>query len=86
MISHTKANADPSILHNGMLYENMDEQKQHASTVKSLAEEVAGPVHEVANIYESVLLEYKDNAKIKDYLPVLVSKKVKQLYRDQLKK
>jgi hypothetical protein len=72
---------DSFILANETLYEDTSERARHVSVVKSLAKDMDEPVDEVAQTYETLLEQYKQNAQILDYLPVLVSKKVKEFYR-----
>ncbi len=49
----------------------------HLEAIKTLAEEIDHPVEDVNNIYASVLKNLKPNARVQDYLSVLVSKKVR---------
>ncbi len=56
------------------------EQLRLLRSIKSLAEELNRPVQEIAPIYEDVLLQLKEQAKIQDYLVILASKKVRFLF------
>jgi hypothetical protein len=60
------------------LYENDIERQQHAHAIHVLAEEITVPKEEISNLYEDVLIEYKREAKIKIFLPILVPKRVKE--------
>lgn len=74
---------DEFILVNASLYEDTGERARHVNTVKSLAKDIEEPIEEVAHTYESLLQQYKQEAQIQDYLPVLIAKRVKELYRTQ---
>lgn len=63
-------------------YFNAEERAKHRLYIKNLAEEVHRPVHEVIPLYEDVLSHYKARARIHDYLPILVSKKVKFCFKN----
>ncbi|NEX62232.1 DUF3562 domain-containing protein [Noviherbaspirillum galbum] len=54
---------------------------RHVHSIHALAEEIGMPVDEVAAAYEEVLDELSDQAEVTDYLPILVSKRVKRYYR-----
>ena len=60
---------------------NFKLETDHLQTIKALAEEIDRPVEEVNNIYASVLTSLKSSARIKDFLHVLASKRV----RDELR-
>ena len=61
------------------LYEDEAEQKQHFSAIQRLVRDVRFPEEEIRPLYEDVLKEFKSEARIKIYLSILVSKKVKEL-------
>lgn len=61
------------------LYEDESEQRQHLSAIQMLVKDVGSSEEEIRNLYEGVLQEFKDEAKIKTFLFILVSKKVRQL-------
>lgn len=63
------------------LYQDMHEKYRHFHTIKTLAEECDRPIHDVAELYEDLLESLKERAEILDYLPVLVAKRVKEIYR-----
>jgi Protein of unknown function (DUF3562) len=56
-------------------------ETDHLQTIKALAEEIDRPVEEVNSIYASILTSLKSSARIKDFLHVLASKRV----RDELR-
>ena len=49
----------------------------HLKAIEALAKEIDCPVDEVNNIYASALGSLRSNARIRDYLIVLASKKVR---------
>ncbi len=61
------------------LYEDETEQKQHFSAIQTLAKDVRSSEEEIRPLYEGVLKEFKNEAKVKTFLSILVSKKVKAL-------
>ena len=61
------------------LYEDEAEKKQHFSAIQTLVKDVRSSEEEIRDLYEGVLKEFKTEAKIKTFLPILVSKKVKEL-------
>jgi len=61
------------------LYEDEAEQKQHFSAIQRLVMDVRSPEEEIRHLYEVVLKQFKSEARIKTFLSILVSKKVKEL-------
>lgn len=61
------------------LYESEAEKMIHMQSIRIISIRLGVPVDEVAGIYESVLAGLKKEAKVKDYLAVLVSKNVASL-------
>jgi hypothetical protein len=61
------------------LYEDDQEKQHHTHAVHILAENVSISEIELLELYENVLREYKRNVKIKNFLPILVAKKVREL-------
>jgi hypothetical protein len=61
------------------LYEDETEQKQHFSAIQKLVRDVSSSEEEIRHLYEDALKEFKGGAKIRTFLPILVSKKVKEL-------
>lgn len=60
--------------------ESEKEEKQHLGSIHLLAEELKIPEEDVGLYYESVLKRYKRNATMKDCLPMLVRKEVKETF------
>jgi len=61
------------------LYVDETEQKQHFSAIQTLVKDVRSSEEEIRYLYEGVLKEFKSEAKIKTFLSILVSKKVREL-------
>ena len=55
------------------------EKKIHLKSIEILAKELRKAMWEVALIYTSVLDDLQKQARVKIFLPILVSKKVKEL-------
>lgn len=56
----------------------------HRAAIQALAEETSRPVEEIAVVYQCELVRLASHAAVVDYLPVLVMKRVRQLYRHRL--
>ena len=61
------------------LYEDEAEQRQHFTAIQSLVKNVRFSEAEIRHLYEDVLKEFKSVARVKTFLPILVSRKVKEL-------
>ena len=57
------------------------EQKWNFQEIEAIAREFARPIAEVADIYAYVYTDLKSRARIREYLPVLVARKVRASYR-----
>lgn len=53
------------------------EQLRHRHVINALASELQLPFGEVAAQYESMLNALSSTAKVKDYLPVLIAKRIR---------
>ena len=62
-----------------ILHEDETEEKQHFSAIQRLVKDVRSSEEEIRPLYEDVLKEFKSEARIKTFLSILVSKKVKEL-------
>ena len=62
-----------------VLFEDEAERKQHRSIIQGLVREVGFSEITVTTVYERILGEYKKEAKIRIFLPILVGRKVKSL-------
>ncbi len=63
------------------LYENEEQRKQHLRAIQILIKEVRGPGEEITRLYYLVLQEYEKEAKVKIFLPILISKRVKEMIK-----
>jgi len=61
------------------LFEDEAERKQHTSIIQGLVKEVGFSEITVTTVYARILDEYKKEAKIKIFLPILVGRRVKSL-------
>ena len=62
-----------------LLYENEAEEKLHRNAIQTLVRETRMPKDIVCSLYESVFARLKHHAKIKDFLPILVCREVKEI-------
>ena len=67
------------------LYENEEQLKQHLRAIQILIKEVRRPGEEITRLYNVVLQEYGKEAKVKIFLPILISKKVKEMIEAESK-
>jgi len=68
-----------------LLYDSQKEEEQHLNNIHSIAEEIKIQEEDVKLFYEIILKRYKDFAKIKLYLPILVKKEVKEVFMKRKK-
>jgi Protein of unknown function (DUF3562) len=60
------------------LYEDHDEEALHQSVVEALAQEIQQPVANVKSVYEDEFARLKSNAKVRDYLALLCSRRARE--------
>ena len=65
-----------------MSYSDSTERVRHVGVMESLAVELGRSIAEIMPLYEDVLVHLRDQAQIQDYLPILVSKRVKLLLKN----
>ena len=75
--NHIKAMPNPAIP--ASPYSNPEERSQHRRIIGRLATEIHRSVDEIEPLYEDILSHMKNTASIQDYLPILVSRRVKEL-------
>jgi hypothetical protein len=68
------------------LYEDEEERGRHSSAMQNLVKGEGVDEEYITRVYEEVLMEYKKDATIDIFLPIIVSKKVKDLLRQGNKK
>lgn len=66
----------------GFLYEDDVEQGLHESAIERLSRDLRRPEPGIRTAYETVLSRLKEEARIKDYLVVLVTRNVKDMMRE----
>jgi hypothetical protein len=64
---------------------DMDEKEhdQHARAIRRLAQELGVPAEEVCRSYQEILSALKKGATVRTYLPILVSRNVKERLRQR---
>ncbi|HXX54041.1 MAG TPA: DUF3562 domain-containing protein [Thermodesulfovibrionales bacterium] len=61
------------------LYEDESERLRHLNAIQVLATHFGASPKEIEQVYEKILGGYKKDAKVIDFLPILVSRRVKHL-------
>ena len=61
------------------------EEHLHWNAIRSIAKETGFTEEDVGFVYETIFDRLKEHAKIKDYLPVLVIKEVKNMLLKSVK-
>ena len=61
-----------------VLYETEFEKRQHLSAIHYLATDLQMPEDFLGQLYENELLSLKEHARVKDFLSVLVIKRMKE--------
>ena len=64
------------------LYADADDQVRHLRNIETLAKEMDLPVQEIEPLYEDILAHMKLKARIHEYLPILVSKRVRHMLKN----
>lgn len=64
-------------------YEDEAEKKRHNNVIQRLAQDLGVDEAEIRRVYELKLGELKEHARIKDYLTVFVSRKVRESFKQQ---
>ncbi len=81
MNDSTNATSETDVLLRHHLYSNINERRRHFGAIKSIADELQRPLPEIAQLYEDILEYLRGRAQVTDFLPILVSKKVRELCR-----
>lgn len=63
------------------LYEDDPERLRHLKAMQTVAGRIGASIEEVGRLYEAVLRDFKRNARVRDFLPILVSRRVEYLLR-----
>jgi hypothetical protein len=59
------------------LYASVNERLQHRRYMEAIAQDMQRPVEIVAPVYERILMQLKPHARVHDFLPIFVAKRVK---------
>jgi hypothetical protein len=63
------------------LYENDADRQQHYRAIQMLAMDSGVAEEEIQALYETILGSFKEKARIKDFLVILVSRNVRDLVK-----
>ena len=63
------------------LYENDADRKLHSRAIQILARDFNIPEEKIQVLYETKLYSFKERARIKDYLAILVIRNVKDMIK-----
>jgi uncharacterized protein (DUF2236 family) len=66
-----------------ILHMDEKEQDQHARAIQRLAQELGVPAEEVCRFYQEILNTLRRDATVRTYLPILVSRSVKERLRQK---
>lgn len=66
------------------LYDDETEKKQHINAIQMLAKDLMIPIDIVRQLYEVELGELRQSAKVKDFLTVIVIRKVKEMIKKMI--
>jgi hypothetical protein len=67
------------------LDENEEQREQHLRAIQTLIKEGGRPEEEITRLYAFVFQEYEKDAKVKTFLPILISKRVKEMIEAESK-
>lgn len=81
MSNQDESEAEDPLFVQARLFEDEGDRSRHVNMLKALATEIDEPLENIAEVYEIILKGYKENAVIQEFLPVLVSKKIKQAFK-----
>jgi len=63
------------------IYENDREASQHRMAIEKISSTTGKSFQDIQAVYENILRDFKKRAHFKDYLLILVSRKVESLVR-----
>lgn len=64
-----------------IFYDSELEEKRHMTAIRTLARDLGIPEDEIIRLYEVELYHLKEVARVKDFLSVLVIKRVKEFLK-----
>jgi len=62
-------------------YVDEHDRVKHLHVIEQLANELGRPEAELKSLYEEILTDMQEEARIRDYLPILVSKRIKSMFK-----
>ena len=65
------------------IFVDTDDESAHSEAIADLASKVQRPESEVRQTYEAVYLELNSDAHVRHYLPVLVTRRTRELLKRQ---
>ncbi len=65
------------------LYSNASEELRHLSVMRSVAQQLGCPLADILAPYEEELARFRAGARITDYLPVFVARRLRERYRNK---
>jgi len=65
-----------------LIYNFDTEKKRHRQAIVSLSEAMGLPLDQISEIYERELIILSRTASIRDFLPILVSRKVRHISKN----
>lgn len=68
-------------IHRRSPYSDAEDRLKHLLYIQHLAQEMNRPVQEVTRLYENVLMHLRVDAKVQDFLPIFVAKRVKDRFK-----
>lgn len=67
-------------------YDNEEERKRHLGTIQMLAVELHMSLEQVRPVYEIELNKLMTHARIRDFLPVLTRRQVREVLREHIER
>jgi hypothetical protein len=64
------------------IFANTAEEATHAGAIVALATEIDRPADEVRDVYEDVYRQLSPGARVRDFLPLFVSRRAREVLRD----
>lgn len=78
-LAQTQQAVVPQYPSSHLLDAHEDDRARHLRSIGQIAAEVRRPVDEVQPLYEDILATLEQNAEIRDFIPIFVSRRIKQL-------
>ena len=65
------------------LYDSEIEMRQHLASLEMLSIHTGEPVESLRRLYETVLMNFKRVSTVKDFLPIIVGRRVADIIRER---